>query len=1033
VSFTLIISPYPDGFRSKIYKASTNPNPQLLFMNAHTSKMKPVHQLIEQQAEQFPHVVAIEFEQQSISYGKLNFQANQLAHYLRECGVGPGVFVSLCLDRSLEMFVGLLAVLKSGGTYIPLDPAYPIERLEYMLEDSQASVLLTHRNLDERLQTDVSVRRICLDHDAHNIAGCSSENLNIELTVADLAYIIYTSGSTGKPKGVQIKHGALVNLLHSMQHQPGICEHDTLLAITTISFDLAVPDLYLPLIAGAKIRLISRAIATDPRQLSIVLSDPAITFVQATPSTWRMVLASGWKGNPYLKILCGGEALSLNLANQLLSCVQSLWNMYGPTETTVWSMFHQVTTNCEAITLGQPIANTQIYLLNIKSSAQDDTLVPVSIGEPGELYIGGDGVALGYLNRSQLNQEKFIADPFHPESDKKLYRTGDLARYRLNGQLELIGRVDNQIKVRGHRIELGEIEAALSSHPAIQDGAVIAPEDTMGSRRLLAYVVPKPDMDLSPTILRDWLSEKLPSHMLPNMIQFMDALPLTPNHKIDRQALPVPRLDRQEEIIAPRTNLETRLVKLWSEVLGIEVGISQNFLECGGDSLRVALLVSRINADFEVQVPLACFFKAPTVKDFAPILETIQTSESVVDFQMTPAQLQAEAALPVEIQPKTAAKTRHRHLFITGATGFIGAFLIQELLLQHPNASVYCLIRAKDFAAASERLRRVMKGYEIWEDHFSERIIPILGDLEKPLFGLAEQQFQNLADQIDVIYHSGAYVNLIYPYSALRAANVGGTLEVLKLATIARTIPVHYISTIDVFHAQRYNGCEPILETDELSSAEGYFEGYAQTKWVAEKLVMAARDRGLPTVIYRLGMITGHSQTGASQLGNIICRMMKGFIQLGNAPELDISMVLAPVDYVVQAIVALSHNSETMGQTFHIVSPHRLTLRQLIANINELGYSVGAISDYDWSQQLLKMPLDNALTPAIAMFQYDEQYGGTPIKTGTFVAQTHQTDGSQHYLESQDISCPALTQKTIQSYLEYFTRQDFLTACLTSI
>jgi amino acid adenylation domain-containing protein/thioester reductase-like protein len=1002
-------------------------------MNAQTSKMNLVHQLIEQQAEQFPDVVAIEFEQQSITYGKLNSQANQLAHYLRECGVGPGILVSLCFDRSLEMFVGLLAVLKSGGTYIPLDLAYPIERVEYMLEDSQASVLLTHRGLDTRLQTDASLRRIDLDRDANDIAECSSENLNIELTVDDRAYIIYTSGSTGKPKGVQIRHGALVNLLQSMQHQPGIGKSDTLLAITTISFDLAVPDLYLPLIVGAKIRLISRAIATDPRELSIVLSDPAITFVQATPSTWRMVLASGWKGNPYLKILCGGEALSLNLANQLSSCVKSLWNMYGPTETTVWSMFHQVTPDCEAITLGQPIANTQIYLLKIKSSARGDTLVPVSIGEPGEIYIGGDGVALGYLNRSQLNQEKFIRDPFHPKSDQKLYRTGDLARYRINGQLEMIGRADNQIKVRGHRIELGEIEAAISSHPAIQDGAVIAPEDKMGSRRLLAYVVPKPDMDLSPTILRDWLSEKLPSHMLPNMIQFMDALPLTPNRKIDRRALPLPRLDHQEELIAPRTDLEARLVKLWSEVLGIEVGISQNFLECGGDSLRVALLISQINANFEVQVPLTCFFEAPRVKDFAPILQAIQAAESVMDFEMTPTQLLAEADLPLEIQPKTAAKTRHRYLFITGATGFIGAFLIQELLLQHPDASVYCLIRANDFATARDRLKNVMKGYEIWEDRFSERIIPILGDLERPLFGLEEQQFRNLADCIDVIYHSGAYVNLIYPYSALRAANVGGTLEVLKLATIAQTIPVHYISTIDVFHAQRYNRCEPILETDELSSAEGYFEGYAQTKWVAEKLMMAARDRGLPTVIYRLGMITGHGQTGASQFGNIICRMMKGFIQLGNAPDLDISMVLAPVDYVVQAIVALSYNSQTMGQTFHIVSPHRLTLREFIADINALGYSVDVIAHDVWSQQLPTIPPDNALTPAVSMFRDEDCHAATPIETGTFVAQTHDAYGAQHYLKPHNIDCPAVTRKTTRAYLEYFTRHGFLTACLTSI
>jgi amino acid adenylation domain-containing protein/thioester reductase-like protein len=987
--------------------------------------IKAIHHLIEEQTAHSPNSIAIEFESNHLTYGQLNDRANQLARHLQHLGVKPGVLVSICVERSLEMFVALLGVLKSGGTYIPLDPAYPKDRLEFMMEDSRSSVLITHGDLDASLKTNPDLQTVYLDRDAETIAQYSPKNPTLELTADDLAYIIYTSGSTGQPKGVRIKHSALVNLLQSMQCEPGIQKTDTLLALTTISFDLAVPDLYLPLIAGAKIRLISRAIATDPAKLQAVLSDPKITFVQATPTTWRMVLAIGWKGNPNLKILCGGEALNRTLANQLLDRVSSLWNMYGPTETTVWSMVSQITPDQDTVPLGAPIANTQIYLIDPKSHRQDEPLAIVPTGTTGEIYIGGAGVALGYLNRAELTQEKFIADVFHGGSEAKLYRTGDLARYLPNGEMEMIGRADSQVKVRGHRIELGEIEAILSEHPDIQEGAVIAPEDSItGARRLAAYVVPKSHTDLTTLKLQSWLREKLPRHMLPSSVMFMTAMPLTPNRKIDRRALPAPIMDLQEEMIAPSTVLEAQLVQLWSEVLGLEVGISQNFYEYGGDSLRTALLINRLQECFSLQVPLECLFKAPTVQDFAPLLQKLKVGGSSLEFQLTPQQLMAEAELPGEIYPTTAPKNNRHRLFLTGATGFIGAFLLQELLIKQPQATIYCLVRAKTIGEASDRLRSIMKGYEIWSDSFGERIIPVLGDLEKPQFGMAPQQFLKLANQVDVIYHSGAYVNLVYPYSALRAANVGGTLEVLRLATISQTITLHYISTIDVFHSEQYNGCEPILESDQLPSAEGYCEGYAQTKWVAEKLVMAARDRGLPTVIYRLGMITGHSKTGGSQFGNLICRMIKGFIQMGSAPDLDMGMVLAPVDYVVEAIAALSYNPKLIGQSVHIVSPHRLTFKQFVASINANGHPVETISHGAWYNQLKQLP-DNALIPIASMFACSDR-GSTPIATGTFVAQTHDAQVAEQHLTPYNIECPALTEKTIQAYIQYFDRQGFL-------
>jgi amino acid adenylation domain-containing protein/thioester reductase-like protein len=983
----------------------------------------PIHRLITQQAIQTPDAVAVVFNDQQLTYGELNARSNQFAHYLQSLGVKPEVLVGVYLERSAAVFVALLGILKAGGAYVPLDPAFPAERIALMLEDAQAPILVSQHSLEDGLPTH-SAQCIAIDRDWDIIATYPSTDIEVTVSPKDLAYIIYTSGSTGRPKGVQISHDSLINLLISMATTPGLSSTDVFLSITTISFDMVVPELYLPLLVGAKIVMGSRAVATDPTKLTQLLESSGATCFQATPTTWRMLIAAQWQGHPKLKILCGGEAMTRSLADQLLDRCGELWNMYGPTETTVWSMACRVEANGKPVPLGEPIANTQIYIIPEATQRQDDPTTTADIGESGELYIGGIGVARGYLNRPELTAEKFIADPYNPGG--RLYRTGDLARRSLNGDIEIIGRADNQVKIRGYRIELGDIETALSEHPDVQVGVVIAPEDSSGTKRLVAYVVAAANATIVPLSLRAWLSEKLPHYMVPSTVIVMDTLPMTPNCKVDRRSLPLPNLDQQEAIIAPRNAIETQLVKLWSEVLEIEVGIHQNFLECGGDSLRTALLMSRINETFKLQVPLECLFKAPTVAGFAPLLETIRTV-GTTEFTITPEQLRHETNLPADIQKRTAIKANQHQLFLTGATGFIGAFLLQELLLKQPQARVYCLVRAKDLSTAIDRLRTVMQNYEIWDDRFGERIIPILGDLEKPMFGMTEQQFCELADKVDVIYHSGAYVNLLYPYSALRAANVGGTIEILRLATIGQTLPVHYISTIDVFHSYLYNGFEPILESDPLLNSEGYFEGYAQTKWVAEKLVMNARDRGLPVTIYRLGMITGHSRTGGSQLGNLVCRMIKGFIQLGSAPDLAMEMVLAPVDYVVSALAYLAAQPQSLGQTYHLVSPDRLSMREFVGHINTAGYAVKLMPNSEWCEQLLQMSVDNALTPAAAMFIHSEQHGGSLIATSTCVAQIHDDRRAQADLQPSGITCPAVGETTIAAYIQYLIRNHFLT------
>ena len=436
----------------------------------------------EQQAARAPDNIAVEFEGRQLSYAELNARANQLAHYLRRLGVGPEVLVGICLERSIEMLVGILGVLKAGGGYVPLDPSYPAERLAFMLEDSRVPVLLLQQRLTKSLPAHAA-EVVLMDEGWQAIALESVENLARSSGADNLAYVIYTSGSTGRPKGGQVSHGALVNFLDSMSREPGLTEDDALLAVTTLSFDIAGLELYLPLIKGARLVLASREMASDGEQLLKKLD--SITMMQATPTTWRLILDAGWERPLPVKALCGGEAFPRELASQLLGRTASLWNMYGPTETTIWSAIHHVERGDGPVSIGRPIANTRIYLL-------DARLEPVPFGVAGELYIGGDGVARGYLGRPGLTAERFIPDAFGGEIGARIYRTGDLARYRPDGNIEYMGRIDFQVKVHGHRIEPGEIEEVLAQHKAVREVVVIAREDQPTDKRLVAYIVENP-------------------------------------------------------------------------------------------------------------------------------------------------------------------------------------------------------------------------------------------------------------------------------------------------------------------------------------------------------------------------------------------------------------------------------------------------------------------------------------------------------------------------------------------------------------
>ena len=575
---------------------------------------KCIYELFEAQVEKTPDAVAVVFKNQELTYRELNQRANQLAHYLQKLGVKPEVLVGICVERSLEMVIGLLAILKAGGAYVPLDPSYPQERIAFILEETQASVLLTQASLFELIPQHHQAQVVCLDTDWHLIAQQSQENLFSQLTADNLAYTIYTSGSTGKPKGVQISHIALSNFLHSMKESPGLTSSDTLLAVTTYSFDIAALELFLPIIIGARLVIASREIVADGTQLSAKLVDSKATVIQATPATWQLLLAAGWGGgNHQLKILCGGEALPGHLAKQLLERCDCLWNMYGPTETTIWSAASQVETVDNTVPISTPIANTQIYILD-----KYHQLVPV--GVTGELCIGGEGLARGYFHRPDLTAEKFIPNTFSYKP-ARLYRTGDLARYLPNGDIEYIGRIDNQVKVRGFRIELGEIEAIISQYPGVQEVAVVIHASEIDSQRIVAYIVPREEQVPTISELRGFLEAKLPSYMIPAAFLTLKALPLTSNGKVDRKALPKPDNTRpQLEVVyqQPQTEIEQTIADIWQEVLNVEdLGIYDNFFELGGHSLLLVQVHSKLREVFKRDLSLLDLFRYPTIKSLA--------------------------------------------------------------------------------------------------------------------------------------------------------------------------------------------------------------------------------------------------------------------------------------------------------------------------------------------------------------------------------------------------------------------------------
>ena len=904
-----------------------------------------MHQLVERWARESPQATALVYAERELSYAELNAQANRVAHYLIGLGVRPEQRVALCCEKGPAMFVALLAILKAGGAYVPLDPAYASARLDLILCDATPCLLLCDDAGRAALGAVALASLEVLDlDDVARWADCSENNPAVAgLDAHQLAYVIYTSGSTGTPKGVMVEHQGVINLGQSLCDRFEVSARSRISQFASLGFDASVFESVMALTAGAALYLPTAAERQSPAAFAEFIGRHRITHATLPPAFLQgHVEPPQWTHRPMLILV--GEASSPGLLKHWLRHAE-LANAYGPTEITVCATGWRcpdVFGDLLVVPIGTPLANTRIYLL-------DEHGQPVPQGSVGELYIGGAGVARGYLNRPELTVERFRHDPFNARPGARMYRSGDLARYLPDGNLAFLGRNDHQVKLRGFRIELGEIEAHLATHPALRENAVLVREDRPGERRLVAYVVAGHPSDDLAAELRDYLGARLPEYMIPAAFVTLKRLPLTTHGKLDRKALPMPddQAFARRAYESPRDETETALAELWRELLGVErVGRHDHFFELGGHSLIAARLAARMGERFATAVAIRDLFLHPVLQDMAklvlPAIEAVPTS--VLD-------LAAELVLDEAIRADAPVVHRARpaHILLTGASGFLGAFLLASLL-KRTQATVHCLVRCADTAEGLAKLDANMRQLGL-VNYERERVTAVPGDLAQPRLGLSDERFDHLAGRVEVIYHNAAWVNSLHTYDSLKAANVLGTQEVLRLAGKGMAKHIHYVSTLSTIPPVESAGADITSEAQLAEYWPGLASGYAQSKWVAERLLRIGGERGIPFTVYRpthIGASRGSSASNASDTWSLF---VDACLILQRVPQVETSINSLPVDYMADCIVELSLREDTRGRSLNLASPQSFLLSELTRQLAMIdGLAVESIDYRQWLQ-----------------------------------------------------------------------------------
>lgn len=937
------------------------------------SEADTLHGLFALQAARTPAAAALVEPDREWTYSQVSRRANGIAQALRAQGVGPDAYVAVLSDRSADAVVAVLGVLLAGAAYLPLDPASPDERLQFLLQDAGAAALLVPPLLRERAATLVSGIPV-LHTEAIADADAAPQ---IIVGAGDPAYLIYTSGSTGTPKGVVVEHRGAVNLVQGFLARHRF-DGQRLLMIPPLIFDASVGDVFPALACGSALVLHPAPTELGPFELERFCREHRVSAIDAPAALWRR-WSEGWatrtQSEPLLPelnlMMIGGESVPVDQVRRFAGVTGGrvvLCNHYGPTEASVCATLLSTVDASEIashdLPAGRPLPGVRIHLL-------DRHLQPVPRGVVGELFIGGEGVARGYLNAAELTSERFLVDPLSDVPGARMYRTGDLARWNPDDTLQFIGRRDHQIKLRGFRIELGEIDNALAALPGVQAVAVLLREDRPGDRRLVAYVVVADDVDAA--ALRAGLARRLPEAMLPSAFVFLDTMPLTANGKIDRRALPAPSEDAPAEraIRDPQTPTEHTVLAIWRDVLGREsLSTDDDFFACGGDSLSTLPLVFKLHEALGVELPLSAVFATPTVVGLSSTIDRMLAGEAIEEFD-----IEAQVTLPESIDsarvaPGSAPRAAPASVLLTGATGFLGAYVLRDLI-DLSAAEVVCLVRADSAEDGIQRIRRNLESYALWREGDAARLVPVLGDLSSPLLGLTPSAFEALAQRVDAIIHNGGQVNFIAPYAHLEAANVGGTREVLRLATTSHLKPVQLVSTLGVYVTRLHSGLK-VAETHAPPDGPGQDGGYNQSKWVSEQLGLLARDRGVPLAIHRPARITGDGVSGISNPGDYFNAWIRGCVQLGKAPYApDEFFDMTPVDYVARTIVRVMLGAGDANGNYHYFNPHTLPVTEAVAAIRARVCPIEEVDYREWRRALMASIAageDNALKPFAGLF-----------------------------------------------------------------